>query len=194
MDGEVRGAGDGGQRLHLFHRIDRPGLGRLGYGNGAGLNRVNVVLRGAFDGVRKRLRRQLAALATDQRQLAAANEELGPATFVDLDMRLSVAIDAAPDRAEASEGEGVGGGAGGDEMDAGVGRLKRFADGVAGAGRPRVVPIGHAIAIRRGGDRRQHFRRRARRIVGREPHQTIPSMILSSHSSSGTSYSGTVAP
>ena len=176
MDGEVRGAGDGGQRLHLFDRIDRSGLGRLGDGDRAGLNGVDVIFRRGGDSVGERGGRQLAALATDQRQLAAANEELRSAAFVDLDMRLPVAIDAAPDRAEAGEREGIGGGAGGDEMDAGVGRLKRLTDGVSGAGRLRVVPIGHAIAIRRGGDRRQHFRRRARRIVGGEPHQTIPSI------------------
>ena len=57
------------------------------------------------------LGRDLGPGTVEQHQLRAAGEESGRARFVDLDMRVPVADDAAIRRAQRGEREAVGGGA-----------------------------------------------------------------------------------
>ena len=63
-------------------------------------------------------------VAGERHQLGTGGVELGRAALVGVHVRLGVAVDRAPGRGEAGEGQRVGGGAGGDEVHLGLGRLE----------------------------------------------------------------------
>ena len=97
----------------------------------AALHAVHAAGAGAGQRGGQGLGRHLAMVAVDQHQLGPAGEELGRAAFVLGDMGVAVAEHGAPGRAGDGHGQGIGGGAGGDEVDGGLGGLEDLAHAVA---------------------------------------------------------------
>src|SRR5690606_38349337 len=131
--------------------------------------------------------------AFHQHELRAAGEELRRTAFVLLDMGVAVTEDRAPGLREDGEREGVGGCAGGNEIDRGLRRREDLADAGANLVHRRILAVGHRIALVRGGECRHDLGRCGGGVVGGEVHYGS-SMMWSSQSSSGTSNSGTTQP
>ena len=141
----------------------------------------------------QRIRRDFIIVA-HQRELRATREKLRRAAFVFVDMSDWGAENRLPRLGQGGEQGRIGRCAGGHEVDGGLGGFEDLADPFADPVHQGVCPIGHSIAFVCRPKRAQHVRVGWSCVVGCQKHQLCSSIMWSSHSSSGTSYSGTVQP
>jgi hypothetical protein len=113
------------------------------------------------------VRRQLAVRAVERHELRPAGKQLGRAAFVHRDMRLPVAINRAPGRAERGERQRVRRCAGRDQK-AGDRMLEEIRETAIEDLGQRVAAIGGRRSGIRAGDRVEDFRRDAGRVVADE--------------------------
>src|SRR5205823_13022176 len=106
--------------------------------------------------------------ALEQDQLGAAGKETRRSCFVDFDMRVFVADDAAVGWAERRKGETIRRSACRDPKGADFG-LEQLGKSAVEARAPRIVVVGR-VELVRSGDRLHHLRVRGGRIVGDEAH------------------------
>ena len=92
-------------------------------------------------------------------------------------MGVAVAEDRTPRRGVAGDGERIGGGAGGDEVDRGLGRFEKVADAGGDIGHDAVVAVAAVIAFVGAEQGLHHLGRSAGGVVGGKEHQVWSSMM-----------------
>jgi hypothetical protein len=145
-------------------------LGRLGDRERAGLDVLDAMRGGGADFLAQLGGVDPGVVAAEQGQFRATGVELRRGAFVGLDMAAVVGVDGAPGRAQAGQRQGIGGGAGGDQIGPRPGRLEDLADTLLDPFGQRVGAIGHRRTGAGAGHGGEDFGVDPGGVVGSEEH------------------------
>ena len=157
MCGEPMRFGHFCERTQLFKAVNPPSFCHLWQGQRTSLGGMHISLRPPDDRRLKRLRRHLVLL-THQCELATPGIELRCVALIDMDMRKRRAKDRVPRPCERGESKRIGGRAGGDQIDGGLGRFELSPHQRAHLLHHLVVTIGRLETLIGLNHRVHHFR------------------------------------